>query len=143
VLCRNESGLLRRESKWCRKEKTEMNNNNVCLQCEKKGDLGWQSKETSPKTRAYPIGSPAKETHPNKHVCPVRNYQFQTLYPVTNTTAISNRLKQPVTDRALIGSGLYKPVTDRFNICNGLSLTSVTKNSCNGCLRSSLPDPHW
>jgi hypothetical protein len=41
----------------------------------KKGDPGWQSKETSPKTRAYPIGSPTKETHPNKHASPVRNYQ--------------------------------------------------------------------
>jgi hypothetical protein len=35
-----------------------------------------------------------------------------------------------------MGNGLYKPVTDRFNICNGLSLTSVTKNLCNERLRN-------
>jgi hypothetical protein len=39
---------------------------------------------------------------------------------VTNTAAISNKLKQPVTDRELIGNGLYKPVTNRFDIFNGL-----------------------
>jgi hypothetical protein len=55
---------------------------------------------------------------------------------------ISNGLKPPVTDRALIGNGLYKPVTDRFNICNGLHLTSITKNSCNGRLRSPLSEVH-
>jgi hypothetical protein len=55
---------------------------------------------------------------------------------------ISNGLKQPVTDRALIGNGLYKPVTNRFNICNRLYLTSVTKNLCNGRLRSLLPEVH-
>jgi hypothetical protein len=55
---------------------------------------------------------------------------------------MSNGLKQPVTDRALVSNGLYKPVTDRFNICNGLSLTSVTKNLCNGRLRSPLPEVH-
>jgi hypothetical protein len=55
---------------------------------------------------------------------------------------ISNGFKQPVTDRALIGSGLYKPITDSFNICNELSLTSVTKNLCNGRLRSPLPEVH-
>jgi hypothetical protein len=49
-----------------------MSNNTVRLRCEKKGDLGWQSKETSPKKRAYPIGSRAKETHPNKDASPVR-----------------------------------------------------------------------
>jgi hypothetical protein len=37
---------------------------------------------------------------------------------------------------------LYKPITDRFNICNGLSLTSVTKNLCNRRLRSPLPEVH-
>jgi hypothetical protein len=48
--CQNGSGLLRRESEWCWKEKTEMrNNNDVRLQCEKKVDPGWQSKETSTK----------------------------------------------------------------------------------------------
>jgi hypothetical protein len=52
---------------------------------------------------------------------------------------MSNGLKQPVTDRALIGNELYKLFTDRFNICNGLSLTSVTKNLCNGFLRCPLP----
>jgi hypothetical protein len=56
--------------------------------------------------------------------------------------AIRNGLKQPVTDRALSGNGLYKSITDRFNICNGLSLTSVTKNLCNRRLRSSLPEVH-
>jgi hypothetical protein len=55
---------------------------------------------------------------------------------------IGNGLKQPVTNRALIGNGLYKPVTDRFNICNGLYLTFVTKNLCNGRLRSPLPEVH-
>jgi hypothetical protein len=54
--------------------------------------------------------------------------------------AICNELKQPVTDRALISNKLYKPVTDRFNICNGLSLTSVITNLCNGRLRSPLPE---
>jgi hypothetical protein len=56
--------------------------------------------------------------------------------------AISNRLKQPITDRALISNGLYKPVTNRFNICNPIFLTSVTKNLCNGRLRSSLSEVH-
>jgi hypothetical protein len=55
---------------------------------------------------------------------------------------IRNGLKQPVTDRALIGNGLYKLVTDRFNFCNRLYLTSVTQNSCNGRLRSPLPEVH-
>jgi hypothetical protein len=52
-----------------------MSNNNVCLRCEKKGDLGWKSKETSPKTLAYPTGSPGKETHHNMHASLVCNYQ--------------------------------------------------------------------
>jgi hypothetical protein len=56
--------------------------------------------------------------------------------------AISNRRKQPVTDRALISNRLYKPVTGRFNICNRLSLRSVTKNLCNGCLRSPSLEVH-
>jgi hypothetical protein len=47
---------------------------------------------------------------------------------------------KPVTDSELIGNGLYKPVTDSFNICSGLYLTSVTKNLCNGHLRSPLPE---
>jgi hypothetical protein len=55
---------------------------------------------------------------------------------------ISNGLKLAVTDRALIGNRLYYPVTDRFNICNGLYLTSVTTNSCNGRLRSLLLEVH-
>jgi hypothetical protein len=55
---------------------------------------------------------------------------------------ISNRLKQPVTDKAFISNRLYEPVTDRFNLCNGLDLTSVTKNSCNGHLRRPLPEVH-
>jgi hypothetical protein len=42
----------------------------------------------------------------------------------------------------LIGNGLYKPVTDRFNICNGLFLTFVTKNLCNGRLIRPLPEVH-
>jgi hypothetical protein len=57
--------------------------------------------------------------------------------------AINNRLKQPVTDRALNGNGLYKLVTNRFDICNGLYLTSATKNLCNGRLRSPLPEVHF
>jgi hypothetical protein len=55
---------------------------------------------------------------------------------------ISNELKQPITDRALISSGLYELITDRFNLCNGLDLTSVTKNACNGRLRRPLPEFH-
>jgi hypothetical protein len=55
---------------------------------------------------------------------------------------ISNRLKQPVTYRALISNGLYELVTDRFNVCNGLYLTFVTKTSCSGRLRRSLPEVH-
>jgi hypothetical protein len=54
--CRNGSGLLRRDSEWCQKEKTDTSNNNMRLWCEKKVDPVWQSKETSPKKRAYPIG---------------------------------------------------------------------------------------
>jgi hypothetical protein len=42
----------------------------------------------------------------------------------------------------LIGNGLYEPVTDRFNLCNRLDLMFVTKNSCNVCLRSLLPEVH-
>jgi hypothetical protein len=42
----------------------------------------------------------------------------------------------------MIGNRLYKPVTDRFNICNGLYLTSVTKNLCNRRLTSPLPEVH-
>jgi hypothetical protein len=34
------SGLRRKESKWCQKEKIETCNNNVRLQCEKKATLG-------------------------------------------------------------------------------------------------------
>jgi hypothetical protein len=37
---------------------------------------------------------------------------------------------------------LYNPVTDRFNICNGISLRYVTKNLCNGHLRSPLQEVH-
>jgi hypothetical protein len=55
---------------------------------------------------------------------------------------ISNGLKQPVTDRDLIGNELYKPVTNRFNFCNKLYLTFVTKSSCNGHLKSPLPEVH-
>ena len=39
---------------------------------------------------------------------------------------------------AVIGNGLKEPVTDRFNFRNGRILTSVTKNNCNGRLRSPL-----
>jgi hypothetical protein len=56
--------------------------------------------------------------------------------------AICNGLKQPVTNRALIDNRLYKPVSDMFNICNGISLTSITKNLCNGRLRSPLQEVH-
>jgi hypothetical protein len=55
---------------------------------------------------------------------------------------INNGLKQPVTNRVLIGNGLYGPVIDRFNCCNELDLMCVTTNSCNGCLRSPLPEVH-
>jgi hypothetical protein len=55
---------------------------------------------------------------------------------------ISNGLKHPVTDRALISNGLSELVTDRFNLCNGLYLTSVVKNSCNGCLKRPSPEVH-
>jgi hypothetical protein len=55
---------------------------------------------------------------------------------------ISNRLKQPVTDRALISNELYQLITDSFNLCNGLFLTSVTKNLCNRRLRSPLLEVH-
>jgi hypothetical protein len=41
--CRNGSGILRRESEWCRKKKTETSNNNRHLRCDKKGDPRWQS----------------------------------------------------------------------------------------------------
>jgi hypothetical protein len=54
------------------RRRRETHNNNVRLRCEKKGDHGWQSKETSPRQRAYPIGSPSKKTRPNKHVSPVQ-----------------------------------------------------------------------
>jgi hypothetical protein len=66
--------------------------------------------------------------------------QERTLKPVTNTAVISNGLKEPVIDRASIGNVFYELVTDRFNFCNGLALTSVTMNSCNGRLRSPLPE---
>jgi hypothetical protein len=49
--CGNGSGLLRRQSEWCRKDKTETSNNIVHLQCEEKGDPGWQSKEMSLKAQ--------------------------------------------------------------------------------------------
>jgi hypothetical protein len=55
---------------------------------------------------------------------------------------ISNRLKEPITGRALISNGFYGLVIDRFNFCNELALTSITKNSCNGHLRSPLPEVH-
>jgi hypothetical protein len=61
-------------------------------------------------------------------------------YSTLSVRRISNGLKQPVTDRALISTGLYYFITDRFDLCNGLYLTSVTKNSCNGRLRSPLPE---
>jgi hypothetical protein len=51
LLSEREWPSAERESEWCRKEKTKTSNNNVRLRCEKKGDPGWQSKETSPKTR--------------------------------------------------------------------------------------------
>jgi hypothetical protein len=42
----------------------------------------------------------------------------------------------------VISNGLKQPVTDGFNFYNGLNLTSVTTNSCNGRLRSPLPEVH-
>jgi hypothetical protein len=103
--------------------------------------LGGNQRRQVLRNETHPIGSPAKETHPtNMHL----QYEIigNGLYPVTNTTTISNGLKQPITDRALSGNGLYKPVTDRFNICNEFSLTYVTKNLCNERLRSQLPEVH-
>jgi hypothetical protein len=41
-----------------------------------------------------------------------------------------------------MGNRLYKHVNDRFNIFNGLPLTSITKNLCNGRLRSLLSEVH-
>ena len=43
---------------------------------------------------------------------------------------------------AVIGNGLKEPVTDTFNYRNGRVLTSVTKNNCNGRLRSPLLEVH-
>jgi hypothetical protein len=40
----------------------------------------------------------------------------------------------------VISNKLKEPVTNRFNFHNGRVLTSVTKNSCNECLRSPLPE---
>jgi hypothetical protein len=73
--CRNMSGLLRRESEWCQKEKTETSNNNVRLRCEKKGDPGWQSKETNPKTRDASNWVASKGGISYNHASPVRNYR--------------------------------------------------------------------
>jgi hypothetical protein len=39
---------------------------------------------------------------------------------------------------AMIGNKLKEPVTNRFNFRNGRILTFVTKNNCNGHLRSPL-----
>jgi hypothetical protein len=55
---------------------------------------------------------------------------------------ISNGLKELVTDRALISNKFYEPFTARFKFCNGLALTSVIMNLCNGHLRSLLPKVH-
>jgi hypothetical protein len=64
-------------------EDKDARNNNARLQCVKKGDLEWQPKETSPKKRAYAIGSPSKETHPN-NTC------------VSSTKVIGNGLFSPL-----------------------------------------------
>jgi hypothetical protein len=53
------------------KEKTEMSNNNMCLRCEKKGDPGWQSKETSPKTRVSSNWVASKGDASYKHASPI------------------------------------------------------------------------
>jgi hypothetical protein len=50
-----------------------MNNNNMCLRCEKKGDPRWQSKETSPKTRDASNLVTSKGDASYKHASPVRN----------------------------------------------------------------------
>jgi hypothetical protein len=55
---------------------------------------------------------------------------------------ISKGLKDPIADRVLTNKGFYEPVADRFNFCNGLALFYVTTNSCNGRLRSPLPEAH-
>jgi hypothetical protein len=67
------STVRERESEGCRKEKTEMNNNNVRLRYEKKGDPRWQSKETSPKTRYTSNWVASKGDASYKHASPVRN----------------------------------------------------------------------
>jgi hypothetical protein len=41
-----------------------------------------------------------------------------------------------------MGNRFYEAFTDRFNFCNKLTLRSVTTNSCNGHLRSPLPEVH-
>jgi hypothetical protein len=52
VVSRAGVAFLGERNEWQSKEKTETSNNKVRLRCEKKGDLGWQSKETSPKKLA-------------------------------------------------------------------------------------------
>jgi hypothetical protein len=47
-----------------------------------------------------------------------------------------------ITDRVLISNRFYELAIDMFNLCNGLYLTSVIKNSCNGCLRRPLLEVH-
>jgi hypothetical protein len=56
------------ETECCRKAKTKTHNSNGHLRCEKKGGVGWLSKETCLNKRESPIGSPSKETRPNKQV---------------------------------------------------------------------------
>jgi hypothetical protein len=102
-----------------------MSNNNIRLRCEKKDDPRWQSNETSPKTRHASNWVASKGDTSYKHAS------------IGNGLYSSLPIQQGI-DR----NGLYKPVTDRFNICNGFYLTSVTKNLCNGRLRSLLPEVH-
>jgi hypothetical protein len=65
---------LRRESEWYRKENIEMSNNDMCFRCEKKGDPGWQSKETIPKTRDASNWVSNKGDASYRHASPMRNY---------------------------------------------------------------------
>jgi hypothetical protein len=57
---------------------------------------------------------------------------------------ISNGLEEPVIDRALalISNGLYYSLPIGLTSVTGSYLTSVTKISCNGRLRSPLPEVH-
>jgi hypothetical protein len=107
----------------------------------KKATLGGNQRRQVLRHETHPIGSPTKETHPTS-MCLQYQIIGNRLYSMLliwqrSVADLSNPLLM-----AFIGNGLYKPITDRFNICNGLSLTSVIKNLCNGPLRSPLSEVH-